>query len=127
MKMKMENGYIYIIEADATQSETLKSWNYMIKWDKRNKWWKGAASLEFLGRLSGLVSLPETIKAEYQHMEAVQKAVDAERVKAAEKVKPFVKYPVRKKLYTHQVRAANMCLLTFGLMDSVEGGRRPSG
>ena len=76
MKMKMENGYIYIIEAGATQSEMLKSWKYMIKWDKRNKWWKGAASLELLGRLSGLVSLPEAIKAEYQHMEAVQKAVD---------------------------------------------------
>lgn len=117
MKMKMENGYIYIIEAGATQSEMLKSWKYMIKWDKRNKWWKGAASLELLGRLSGLVSLPEAIKAEYRHMEAVQKAVDKERVKAAEKVKPFVKYPVRKKLYTHQVRAANMCLLTFGLIN----------
>lgn len=118
MKMKMEDGYIYIIEADATQSEILKSWKYMVKWDKRNKWWKGFASLELLGRLSGLVSLPAAIKAEYQDMAAVQKAVDKERVKAAEEVKPFVNYPVKKKLYTHQVRAANMCLLTFGLVKS---------
>lgn len=124
MKMKMEDGYIYIIEADATQSEILKSWKYMVKWDKRKKWWKGAASLEFLDRLSGFVPLPETIKAEYQRMAAVQKAVDAERVKAAEKVKPLANYPVKKKLYTHQCRAANMCLLTFGLVKPNESLER---
>lgn len=124
MKMKIENGYIYIIEADTRQTEILKSWKYMIKWDKRKKWWAGFASLELLDKLSGIISLPATIKAEYQHMAAVQKAVDKERVKAAEKVKPLVNYPVKKKLYTHQCRAANMCLLTFGLIKPNESLER---
>lgn len=116
MKMKMENGYIYIIEANAMQYAVIKSWQQM-KWDKKNRWWSGFASLELLDKLSGLVKLPEPVNAERHHMAAVQKAVDKERVKPAEEVKPFVKYPVKKKLYTHQIRASNMCLLTFGLAE----------
>lgn len=45
----------------------------------------------------------------------MHRAKVSERIKAAEEVKPLVKYPVRKKLYTHQVRAANMALMVFGL------------
>ena len=50
-------------------------------------------------------------------LDAVQEAVDAERVRPARELKPLVKYPVKRNLYDHQVRASNMCLLTFGLVE----------
>lgn len=116
MKMKMENGYIYIVEANAMQSAVIKSWQQM-KWNKKNRWWAGFASLELLDKLSRLVTLPEPINAERCHMAAVQEAVDRERIKPAEEVKPLVDYPVKKELYSHQVRAANMAMITFGLVN----------
>lgn len=120
MKIKMEDGYIYIIEANITQTEILKSW-MQLKWDKKMRWWKGAVNLELLDKLSRLIPLPDVIKAEHRRLKAVQDAVDAERIKAAEEVKPLVKYHVKKKLYTHQVRAANMALMVFGLVESQKG------
>lgn len=112
----MENGYIYIIEADIKQTAIFKSW-MQLKWDRKMQWWTGAISLELLNKLSKIIPLPDTIKAEYRRLKAVQDAVDKERIKAAEEVKPLVKYPVRKKLYTHQVRAANMALMIFRLVE----------
>ena len=117
MKIKMENGYIYIIEANITQTAIFKSW-MQLKWDKKMQWWAGAVNLELLNKLSKIIPLPDVIKAEHRRLKAVQDAVDKERIKAAEDIKPLVKYPIKKKLYTHQVRAANMCLLTFGLVKS---------
>lgn len=120
MKIKMEDGYIYIIEANITQTEILKSWT-QLKWDKKMRWWKGAVNLELLDKLSSTFQMPPSIKAEHDRLNAIQDAVDAERIKAAEDIKPLVKYPVKKKLYTHQVRAANMTLMVFGLVEPKKG------
>lgn len=120
MKIKKEDGYIYIIEANITQTEILKSWT-QLKWDKKMRWWKGAVNLELLDKLSSTFQMPPSIKAEHDRLNAIQDAVDAERIKAAEDIKPLVKYPVKKKLYTHQVRAANMALMVFGLVEPKKG------
>ncbi len=120
MKIKMEDGYIYIIEANITQTEILKSWT-QLKWDKKMRWWKGAVNLELLDKLSSTFQMPPSIKAEHDRLNAIQDAVDAERIKATEDIKPLVKYPVKKKLYTHQVRAANMALMVFGLVEPKKG------
>lgn len=120
MKIKMKNGYIYIIEANITQTEILKSW-IQLKWDKKMQCWAGAISLELLDKLSSTFQMPPSIKAEHDRLNAIQDAVDKERIKAAEDIKPLVKYPVKKKLYTHQVRAANMALMVFGLVEPKKG------
>lgn len=120
MKIKMEDGYIYIIEANITQTEILKSWT-QLKWDKKMRWWKGAVNLELLDKLSSTFQMPPSIKAEHDKLNAIQDAVDAERIKATEDIKPLVKYPVKKKLYTHQVRTANMALMVFGLVEPQKG------
>ena len=74
MKIKMEDGYIYIIEANAKQTATLTLYQ-QLKWDEKMQWWKGAINLELLDKLSGLVPLPEIIMAEHRRL-----AVDAERI-----------------------------------------------
>lgn len=117
MRIKMDNGCIVIIEADSTQTAVLKSWGGMMKWNKRQKWWEGLVCAELLNRLAGLIPLPKPLDAERHRLNAVQEAVDAERVRPARELKPLVKYPVKRNLYDHQVRAGNMCLLTFGLVE----------
>ena len=76
---------------------------------------------ELLNRLSKLIPLPKPLNAERYRLNAVQEAVDAERVRPVGELKPLVKYPVKRNLYAHQMRAANMALLTFGLMDPAGG------
>lgn len=88
-----------------------------MKWNKRQKWWEGLVCAELLNRLAGLIPLPKPLDAERHRLNAVQEAVDAERVRPARELKPLVKYPVKRNLYDHQVRAGNMCLLTFGLVE----------
>lgn len=92
-----------------------------MKWNKRQNWWEGLVCAELLNRLSKLIPLPKPLNAERYRLNAVQEAVDAERVRPTEDLKPFVKYPVKRNLYAHQMRAANMALLTFGLMDPAGG------
>lgn len=122
MQIKMDEGYIIIIEANSTQTAVLKSWGGMMKWNKRQKWWEGLVCAELLNRLAGLIPLTKPLDAERHRLNAVQEAVDAERVRPASDLKPLVKYPVKRSLYVHQMRAANMALLTFGLINPVGGG-----
>lgn len=119
MRMKMDGGWIYIIEADQTQNARIKSWGLM-KWSRKNAMWSAAVSGELLNRLSALVPLPVPIEAERRRLIAVQQAVDYERILPADKLKPLAKYPVTKDLYAHQTRAANMALLVFGLAEPEE-------
>lgn len=113
MKMAMKDGMLRIIEADVTQAAIIKSWGKM-KYSRVNQMYEGQVSAELLNRLATLVRLPASIEELRQHMNAVQEAVDHERVK--ENPKPLYKFPVTKSLYQHQVRAANMALLTFGMI-----------
>ena len=62
------------------------------------------------------IRLPHTILR--QQLDETQRAVDKMRVE--KEPEALVKYPVQGSLYEHQVRAANMALLTFGLADPKE-------
>ena len=77
---------------------------------------EGIASAELLNKLATLVHLPPSIEAERIRMNTVQEAVDQERTR--EHPEPLYKYPVTKNLYEHQVRAANMALMTFGFIET---------
>lgn len=114
MKMAMKDGMLRIIEADVTQAAIIKSWGKM-KYSRVNQMYEGQVSAELLNRLATLVRLPASIEKIRQQMNTVQEAVDHERVR--EDPKPLYKYPVTKPLYQHQVRAANMALLTFGMIE----------
>lgn len=105
---------LLIVDADNVQFTVIKSWNKM-QWDKKNQQLKGIADLELLDRLAGLVRLPSNIERRRQELKAVQDAVDRERMN--QHPEPFYKYPVKMPLYAHQVRGANMALLTFGWVE----------
>lgn len=112
--MKMEDGKLIIVDTDSTQYAIIKSWNAM-RWNRSKRWLEGAATGELLNKMAGIVRLPAPIEAERQRMNRIQAAVDAERMKAVPE--PLYKYPVKIPLFQHQIRGANMALLTFGLID----------
>lgn len=74
----------------------------------------GPAEIELLNKLAGIVRLPGPIEAERQRLNEIAQAVDAERMK--QDPEPLYDYPVKYPLFRHQVRGANMCLITFGLV-----------
>ncbi len=114
MKMKIENGILIVADADSTQYAVIKSWNAM-RWNRAKQWLEGPATGELLNKMAGLVRLPGPIEAERQRINRIQAAVDAERMKAVPE--PLVDYPVKIPLFQHQIRGANMALLTFGLIE----------
>lgn len=124
MKIGISGGTLYI--ADTTQMEynTITSWGAM-KWDKQHKRLYGAATLELLDKLAELTELPGDVGIspktgkpyvnvrEYrENLRAVHDAVERERMN--ENPVPLCRPPVNTPLYAHQIRAVNMCLLTFG-------------
>ena len=113
MKMALKGNTLILIEVDAAQFAIIKSWNKM-KWDKKSQSLYGTADIELLDKLTSIVHLPSTVEQRWRELHALQDAVDRERV-TPEPV-PFYKYPVKMPLYAHQVRGANMAMLTFGWM-----------
>lgn len=119
MKMALQGNTLKIIEADNVQFTVIKSWNKM-KWNKSLQQLEGTADMELLDKLSGIVRLPPAVAERRTELHRVQDAVDRERVN--ENPKPIYPYPVKLPLYRHQIRAANMAMITFGLIEPPEGG-----
>lgn len=111
MKIALQGTTLLIKDADNVQFTVIKSWNKM-KWDKKAQLLRGTADTELLDKLASLVRLPPAVEDRRNRLHQLQDAVDAERVK--QNPAPFYKYPVKLPLYAHQMRGANMALLTFG-------------
>lgn len=114
MKLKIEDGKLIAADVGDYYYAIIRSWNLM-KWIKAKRWLEGPASADLLNRMAGIVRLPSNIEHERQRLNRLQDAVDAERLK--EDPVPLYPYPVKVPLFTHQMRAANMALLTFGLIE----------
>lgn len=122
MKMKLENGELIVADVDSSQYAIIKSFNLM-RWNRQRQWLEGPCTMELLDKFSRLVKLPQTIEDERLRMHHLQDAIDKERMK--DKPTNIYKYPIKGNLFIHQAKAANMCLLTFGLVtpDEWEKGK----
>ena len=109
--MALKGNTLILVEVDNVQFAIIKSWNKM-KWDRKAQLLRGIADIELLDKLASIVRLPPAIEDRRSRLHALQDAVDAERVN--QEPTPFFKYPVKLPLYAHQMRGANMALLTFG-------------
>ena len=110
MKIALQDNVIKIKEADNVQFTIIKSWAKM-RWDRKNQMLSGTADMELLDNLAGICRLPPAIEGIRQRMHAVQDAVDRERIN-----------PNPEPLYKHQIRGADMALLTFGMIEPPKGG-----
>lgn len=117
MRMALKDGQVMIKDADSTQFAIIRSWNKM-RWNRAEQMLSGPADAELLNQLAGLVRLPASIEAERQRLNAVQMAVDRERLNPDPV--PMYDYPVKTKLFKHQVRGANMALMVLGLIEPPE-------
>ena len=120
MKMKLENGELIVADVDSSQYAIIKSFNLM-RWNRQRQWLEGPCTMELLDKFSRLVKLPQTIEDERLRMHHLQDAIDKERMK--DKPTDIYKYPIKGNLFIHQAKAANMCLLTFGLVTPDEWGK----
>ena len=110
MRITMKDGQVVLSDLGAYFS-VLRAWG-LLTYHKPTQTLRGAASLDLLDKLAQLGKLPQAVEAERQRLRAVRDAVDAERQN--EHPEPLVHYPVKATLFAHQIRGANMCLLTFG-------------
>lgn len=117
MKIALQDNVLKLIEVDNVHFTVIKSWNKM-KWNRSLKQLEGIADMELLDKLAGLFRLPAHIEEYRQRLHTVQDAVDRERMNPAPV--PMFNYPVKLPLYQHQVRGANMALLTFGFIEPKE-------
>lgn len=117
MEIAMKNGELLMRNMDDVQYQLIRNTG-KCKWDKQKKLLIGPADLELLEQLNRIIRLPQNIAAEYQRLKAVQVAIDAERMN--EDPKPLLDLPIKIPLFKHQVRAVNMTLLTFGVVEPSE-------
>lgn len=89
-------------------------------WDKQSRTLRRNAGLEFLNELAQLIKLPDCVEDERRRLERIAAAIAAERAK--EDPVPYITPPVKPqfKPYRHQIKAYNMALITFGLIDPSE-------
>lgn len=116
MKMALQNGLLRIREMTDEQYQILKSLG-RFKWNKTLKELSGIVDFETLDRLSKIVTLPEPIEAYRKELANAQVAVN--KLRLEEEPKPLIKPPIKDgiKPYAHQVRAYNMALVVFGLIE----------
>lgn len=121
MKLAVQGSAVYIIEASDAQAKAIKAWGLM-QWDRKQKMFSGTASADLFDRLSGICKLSPSALAKRAELIRIQEAVDRERANPAPV--PLAAYPVKAKLYQHQIRGANMALLTFGWVQPQTKGTR---
>lgn len=114
MRVGVKNGQLLICRPGPGTEEVIRSWGTM-KYDKKAGMWKGPLDLDQLERLRRISpEFPPALEKIRKDLELAGNAVERERTRPDPK--PLYKYPVKARLYSHQVRAANMALLTFGLV-----------
>ena len=119
MMQKIDSGLIYVIP-DEKDISAIRGWHLM-KEDKKKGFWVGDISRTLLEKIRDLGGLIPAARKELDHLTRIQRAVDAERIKPDEDVKPMYKYPVKVELYKHQARAANMACYIFGIFEPERG------
>lgn len=111
MRIAVKDGDVILQQLTSDQYNTIKGWNLM-RWVRSEQALRGRVSIDLLDKLSTLGRLPPNIESTRQALHATADLVNRER--NAEEPEALVPYPVTRKPYSHQTKAANMALYTFG-------------
>lgn len=115
----MKNGRIILAQIEQARMDKLKKTG-MLRWNKAARTYSAPVTLDLLDVLAQIFPLPDTVKVERRRLAGIARQLDAQRA-AAEPV-PLTAYPVRAKLFRHQVRAANMALIQLSSKPSTGFG-----
>ena len=119
MKAAMKDGRIVLAQIEQARMDKLKKTG-LLRWNRRERTYSAPVSLDLLDTLAGIFPLPDTVEAERQRLAGIARQLDAQR--AASEPVPLTSYPVRAKLFRHQVRAANMALIQLSSKPSAGFG-----
>lgn len=108
MKIALQHGQIILAEIEPLRYEQLKRMG-IFRWNKTTRTMTGPVSLDALNSLHNRFTLPDFVETERERLAEVARQVEQQR-EAAEP-KPLAAYPVRAKMFKHQIRGANMSLL----------------
>lgn len=88
-----------------------------MKYTRKDSMFKGIASLELLNKLCGICKLPPRIEQYRLQLQNVQNKLD--EIRQAKKVETIINPPVKApiKLFEHQLRAYNMAMTQFGVIE----------
>ena len=117
MKIALKSGEILIKDANSVQSQVIKSWGKM-KWNRATQTLNGPVEADLLNQIASMVRLPDPIEKERQRLNNIVQAVDRERLNPTPI--PLIKPPIKVRPFSHQVRAYNMALLIFELVEAEE-------
>ncbi|HIW08411.1 MAG TPA: DEAD/DEAH box helicase [Candidatus Faecalibacterium intestinigallinarum] len=92
----------------------------MLRWNKTARTYSAPVTLDLLDVLAQIFPLPDTVEAERRRLAGIARQLDAQR--AASEPVPLTSYPVRAKMFRHQVRAANMALIQLSSKPSAGFG-----
>lgn len=119
MKIAMKEGRIILAQIEQARMDKLKKTG-MLRWNRATRTYSAPVTLDLLEVLAQIFPLPDTVEAERRRLAGIVRQLDAQRA-AAEPV-PLTSYPVRAKLFRHQVRAANMALIQLSSKPSAGFG-----
>lgn len=115
----MKNGRIILAQIEQARMDKLKKTG-MLRWNKAARTYSAPVTLDLLDVLAQIFPLPDTVEAERRRLASIARQLDAQR--AASEPVPLTSYPVRAKLFRHQVRAANMALIQLSSKPSAGFG-----
>lgn len=119
MKVAMKDGRIILAQIEQARMDKLKKTG-MLRWNKAERTYSAPVTLDLLDVLAQIFPLPDIVEAERQRLAGIARQLDAQRA-AAEPV-PLTPYPVRAKMFRHQMRAANMALIQLSSKPSAGFG-----
>ena len=119
MKVAMKNGRIVLAQIEQARMDKLKKTG-MLRWNKAARTYSAPVTLDLLDVLAQIFPLPDTVEVERRRLAGIARQLDAQR--AASEPVPLTAYPVRAKLFRHQVRAANMALIQLSSKPSAGFG-----
>lgn len=119
MKVAIKNGRIILAQIEQARMDKLKKTG-MLRWNKAARTYSAPVTLDLLDVLAQIFPLPDTVEAERRRLAGIARQLDAQR--AASEPVPLTSYPVRAKLFRHQVRAANMALIQLSSKPSAGFG-----
>ena len=111
MKLALSGGKVYI--RNTKDEYPIVKGLPNAKYNKKIQAWEVPATADMLDRIRRFVKLPPALEQERIRLRKKQERIDTERL--CDTPTPLVKYPVKVKLFQHQVRGANMALYALEL------------
>lgn len=118
MKIAMKEGRIVLTEIEQARMDRLKK-TRMLRWNKADCTYSAPVSLDLLNTLATIFRLPDFVEKERRRLDDIRLQIEAQRT--TERPEPICYYPVKATLFSHQIRAANMAMLAFGVMTPKKG------